>query len=154
MANVVVGMREEDQLEFARRLSSLENRRLRKAVDFVKELRMAQVPDHAAALRIEEMGDIGSRELSRAASATAVPEPPAANQLRKRTCEYNCEAMRQSIHKLLSAQLAATLVSSLIASNSDPNILALAQQQLADANSQALAVIDYLNQGMKKARML
>ena len=153
MANAIVGMREEDQVEFARRLSSLESHRLQKAVEFVKELRMAKVPDHAAALRVEEVEGIGNRELSKAASAAGEAEPRGV-QLRKRTCEYNCEAMRQSIHKLLSAQLAATLVSSLIASNADPNIVALAQQQLADANSQALAVIDYLNQGMKKARML
>jgi hypothetical protein len=147
-ADVVIGMREEDQAEFSERLSSMESKRLPRALDFVKELRGAKVPDHAAALRIVDMDDLGQAELERAGGR----QQTQVTNLKGKTCEYNCEAMKRGIEKLLGAQLAATLVVSLVSSRADPNIINIALEKLQSSNTQALAVVDYLNQGMKRAR--
>ncbi len=147
-ADVVIGMREEDQAEFSERLSSMESKRLPRALDFVKELRGAKVPDHAAALRIVDMDDLGQAELERAGGQ----QQTQVTNLKGKTCEYNCEAMKRGIEKLLGAQLAATLVVSLVTSKADPNVISIALEKLQSSNTQALAVVDYLNQGMKRAR--
>jgi hypothetical protein len=151
-ADVVIGMREEDQAEFSERLSSMESKRLNRALDFVKELRAAKVPDHAAALRIVDMGELGQAELERAAVGQQQQQQTEVANLKGKTCEYNCEAMKRGIEKLLGAQLAATLVVSLVSSRADPNTINIALEKLQTANTQALAVVDYLNQGMKRAR--
>jgi hypothetical protein len=151
-ADVVSGMREEDQAAFSERLSSLEANRLGRVVEFVKELRAARVPEHAAALRVMDMNSIGQPGLDSAAAGGTAKE--LAETLRGKTCEYNCEAMKQGIQRLLAAQIAATLVSSLVSSGADAQVLDSALRKFAQVNSQALAVIDYLNQGMKKARPL
>lgn len=151
-ADVVSGMRDEDQAAFSERLSSLESNRLGRAVDFVKELRAARVPEHAAALRVMDMHSIGQPGLDSAAAGGTAKE--LAETLRSKTCEYNCEAMKQGIQRLLAAQIAATLVSSLVSSGAGAQVLDSALRKFTRVNSQALAVIDYLNQGMKKARPL
>jgi hypothetical protein len=125
------------------KLQAAERVRVNAAVSFIRELG-PDIPVHAAAERVLEVSEMStafrqleSREVRRSVS-----------HLEKRTCEYNCGAMVKSLERLMRLYTCGMLLSAMAERSGDEPLVRVASK-FNELARDGLAVIDYLNQGMK-----
>ena len=159
---------------FVENLRAVERNRAGISREFAAEMREAEIPRHDAADRLEAAGRTSDAELRRAATQ----QPGAADddeddggetgeaararrvgRLAERMCQYNCEAMRRVIDRIVKAQLAGLMALTVVEVEREGGSAGRGGGEGAAATDEAFAryraaareafgAVDYLNQGM------
>lgn len=125
------------------KLQAAERSRVKGALSFIRELG-PEIPAHAAAERVLEVSEMAT------AFRPSIQRAPPVTGLQRRYCEYNCGAMVSSIERLMKMYTCGMLLSAMIEEDDvDTATLKKTSAKFNEFAKEGLAVIDYLNQGMK-----
>lgn len=136
----------------ANALREADRNRAKGATDFAAALRAANVPDHSAMERLEDMGSVGDVALRTAVTKEAVHiiDAQEKTDLGKKQAHYNALAISNVMDKMMRTHITGMILAGLCdGPTPNTNLIKRIVAIHREVTRQMLGAVDYLNQGLK-----
>jgi len=151
-AEMLAEFGDEEREIVSRAIRAADHNRAKGALAFAAELREANVPDHTAIERLEDMGNVGEWELRKAVDREAVHiiESQEREDLTTRQAHYNALAISRVIDQIMRTHITGMILVALAeAPTHNTDLIKKIATLHKHTTHQLLGAVDYLNQGAK-----